>query len=429
MVVLAAALSAAATAWGAEATAPQAVTSSGASAPVDDAGSSPTPAFFDVNKYRADPNNPGAIHLPGTNVALYIGGFAQLDLIGDVQVIGNPDQFVVASIPVGGGNTGNTGAQASARQSRVFIETDAPWSVANLLAYVEVDFFDPQNQLDLHIRHAFGAIGRPDGLRLVLGYTWSSFMDATVIPSQLDYAGPVGLVNVQKAEARLIVPLLGGAASIGQPSRLEWLLSAEEPTPQITFPMGIDATAFSSWPDAVTALRFNHHHGHLLASGLFRQLGALPAMGARAHALGYGGNFTGALTNFWGQDQLLWAVGGGRGIAAYFAGSGGLGLDAFLQPDGQLSVPSELGLLASYQHYFGDSRFSVTGTYSLLHLFRLQAGSDGTLADLQYVGGMFQYLPNRRFMVGVQYLYGQRENRNGEAGSDNRLQASTQIRF
>ena len=33
------------------------------------------PSFFDVNKYRADPNNPGAIHIPGTTVAIYIGGF------------------------------------------------------------------------------------------------------------------------------------------------------------------------------------------------------------------------------------------------------------------------------------------------------------------------------------------------------------------
>jgi len=79
---------------------------------------SPTPEFFDVNKYRADPDNPGAIRVPGTNVAIYIGGFAQLDLISDLQVIAEADKFAVASIPVGGG-TGNTGSQLSARQSRV----------------------------------------------------------------------------------------------------------------------------------------------------------------------------------------------------------------------------------------------------------------------------------------------------------------------
>ena len=34
-----------------------------------------TPRFFNVNKFRAKPDSPGAIRIPGTNVALYIGGF------------------------------------------------------------------------------------------------------------------------------------------------------------------------------------------------------------------------------------------------------------------------------------------------------------------------------------------------------------------
>ena len=50
-------------------------------APPATTDASPTPDFFDVNKYRADPGNPGAIRIPGTNVAIYIGGFAQLDVI------------------------------------------------------------------------------------------------------------------------------------------------------------------------------------------------------------------------------------------------------------------------------------------------------------------------------------------------------------
>ena len=184
--------------------------------------------------------------MPGTNVALYIGGFAQLDVISDFNVIGNPDQFVVSSIPVGGG-TGNTGSELTARQSRVFIETDAPWTVAPLMAYVEVDFFDPQNQADFHIRHAFGAIGRPAGVRLLGGQTYTSFMDATVIPSQLDYAGPVGLANVLQAQARLIVPVGRAQARRGRSRRSNGCSRSRRPTrrsrsrwakPRPAFPAG-----------------------------------------------------------------------------------------------------------------------------------------------------------------------------------------------
>ena len=390
---------------------------------------SPTPSFFDVNKFKADPNNPGAVRVPGTNVALYIGGFAQLDVMNDFKVIGNPDQFVVASIPVGGG-TGNTGSELTARQSRLFIETDAPWAVAPLMAYVEVDFFDPQNESLLHIRHAFGAIGRPDGVRLLVGQTWTLFMDATVFPSQLDYAGPVGLVNVQQPQARLIVPIgHRQESSTANGQGLQWMLSIEAPGAQLTIPMGTEATPYSGWPDLVTALRWDHGHGHLLGSGVFRQLGVLPSGGARTATLGYGGSLTGRLTGFWGKDEFLWSVAGGRGIARYFAGSNGLDLDAFLQADGLLSAPNLLGGMGSYQHDFWGDRLSLTAIYSILQLYDLQAGVDTTLQRLQYVGAVLQYFPSKRIMFGLEYLYGQRENLNRATASDDRLQASTQVTF
>ena len=388
-----------------------------------------TPPFFDVNKYQADPGNPGAVHVPGTNIALFIGGFAQLDAIADVNVIGNPDEFAAASIPVGGG-TGNTGSQLSARQSRVFIETDAPWSVAHLLAYVEVDFFDPQNEVDLHIRHAFGAIGEPDGLRFVGGQTWTTFMDATILPSQLDYAGPVGIANTQTPQARLIVPIdrrkdTATGAALG----LEWTASIEGPDPQITLPMSTQATAFSYWPDLATALRWDHSHGHLQLSGVFRQLGVVPATGSRPSAVGYGGAFTGRLTRLWGKDQILWSVSGGRGIARYFAGTNGQDLDAFLEPSGSLSAPSLIGAYGSVQHFMWRDHFAVTGIYGFLQVFNLGAGTDTTLKQLQYVGGVLQLFPTKRFMAGVEYLFGERENRNGQTGRDNRVQVSTQVQF
>lgn len=402
------------------ATSPPSIAAGDGTSTVDDsAQASPTPSFFDVNKYRADPGNPGAIRVPGTNIALYIGGFAQLDVMSDVNVIGAQDQFVVSSIPVGP-STGNTGFQLSARQSRVFFETDAPWSVAPLMAYVELDFFDPQNQSDFHLRHAFGAIGRPNGLRLIGGHTFTSFMDATIIPNQLDYAGPVGIANVQQAQARLIVPLAIG---------LYAQLSIEAPAPQITQPMNTQGTGYSRWPDLIATLRWEHGHGHLHLTGAFRQIGNLDATGEGTSKVGYGGNFTGRLAGFWGKDQFLWSVGGGRAVARYFAGSNGLNQDAFVQADGQLSLPSLVAGMGSYTHFLWGDRLGLTGIYSFLHFFSLQAGTDTTLRRSQYVGGVLQYFPNKRFMTGIEYLFGQREDRNGATGSDNRVQVSTMVKF
>jgi hypothetical protein len=388
-----------------------------------------TPRFFDINKFRAEPDSPGAIRVAGTNVALYVGGFAWLDVIGDINTIANPDQFVVSSIPVGGG-TGNTGSQLTARQSRLFVETDWLFASAPLRTYVEVDFFDPQNDLTLHIRHAFGSVGRTDGVHLIAGQTWTTLMDANVLPSQLDYAGPIGLVNLQQAQLRLLLPWIrhdGGPS--GGVRGLESTIAIEAPAPQITLPMNVQGTGFSRWPDLVTALRWDHGYGHLQAAAVFRQLGIVPASGSDVATVGYGGNFTGRLTGFWGKDELLWAVGGGRGVAAYFKGSNGLNLDAFLQADGSLSVPTLIGAMASYQHYFWSDRLSLTAIYSLLQLYNLEAGTDATFARGRYVGGVFQYFPAKRLMAGIEYLFGQRENRNGQTADDNRLQASMQVKF
>jgi hypothetical protein len=193
--------------------------------------------------------------------------------------------------------------------------------------------------------------------------------------------------------------------------------------------MGVQATGYARWPDTVTALRWKHAHGHLLGSALVRQVGIFPATGGRQAAVGVGGNFTGALDSFWGKDQLLWSVGGGRGVAHYFPGSNTLPLDGFLQPDGQLSLTSLVGGMVSYQHFFASDRFSLTGIASVLRLFNLAGGTDATLEQVQYYGGVFQYFPNRRLMLGLEYLFGQRENRDGATGSDNRLQVSMQVLF
>jgi hypothetical protein len=122
-------------------------------------------------------------------------------------------------------------------------------------------------------------------------------------------------------------------------------------------------------------------------------------------------------------------VGGGRGMARYFAGSAGLNLDAFLQPDGTLVVPTLLGMMISYQHFIWSDRFSLTGIYSLLQLFDLGAGTDATFERGQYVGVVPQYFPSKRVMVGMEYLFGQRRNRDGQTAADNRLQASVQVKF
>jgi hypothetical protein len=389
-----------------------------------------TPYFFDVNRYKAQPYWPGAIRIPNSDISIQIGGFTWLDVINDFDQIGSPDQFIVAAIPVGAATTANTGFELGARQSRLFIKTEWPWKVAPVTTYIDVDFFDPNNDFTLHLRDAYGELGRSDGVRFYAGQTWSAYMDANILPSQLDYAAPVGIVNVLQPQARLVVPLTNTQGA-GWIKRLEWGLAAEVPDPQVTVPTNVEATAFSDWPDMITGVRWDHAHGHVVIAGVFRDIGILTAGGNRDSTLGYGGTFTGSLEHFWRKDQLLWSVGGGRAVAAYYGGSraAGLDLDAFLQPDGSLSATSLFAMMGSYQHYWWSDRYSSTVTYSLLRMFDLDAGTSSTFQRAQYLGANVQWFPQKRLMIGIEYLFGQRRNRDEQSADNSRLQASTQVKF
>jgi len=85
--------------------------------------------------------------------------------------------------------------------------------------------------------------------------------------------------------------------------------------------------------------------------------------------------------------------------------------------------------MVGYQHFIWHDRFSLTGIYSLLQLYNLGAGADATFERGQYAGAVLQYFPARRLMVGMEYVFGQRKNRDGQSASDNRLQASMQVKF
>src|SRR6185503_17639239 len=100
-----------------------------------------TPPEFDVLKYVAEGGFPGSIMLPGTNISIQIGGFVQVDAITDSNTIGSKDSFIVSSIPTVDESAGQT--NFSARQTRLFIKTEAPTNWGQLVTYLEGDFFGP----------------------------------------------------------------------------------------------------------------------------------------------------------------------------------------------------------------------------------------------------------------------------------------------
>ena len=94
---------------------------------------------------------------------------------------------------------------------------------------------------------------------------------------------------------------------------------------------------------------------------VLRGLGAQDPNGGQSQsAFGWGASPAGA-PELWGGDVLTAGVAGGQGLAAYFHGTGGLGLDAAVTSIGQFIALPSLGAYVGYTRRW-TSRWSSTAS-------------------------------------------------------------------
>jgi hypothetical protein len=381
-----------------------------------------TPDFFDVNKYVAEGDFPGSFRIPGTNTSLQIGGFVQLDAIFDADRIGDKDAFIVNTIPTGSSKAGAGDSNFSIRQTRLFLKTQTPtkdWG--SLVTYVEIDFFGTDGA-EPRIRHAYGQIG--DKFQLLAGQTWSAFQDATVFPSTLDFQGPSGIITSRRPQVRL-----------RQVWDDQWtsVIAIEDPKTDIANPGGIAGEKSTPYPDLDANVRWTPDWGHLQLSGVVRYLQFDPDVGSRESAWGYGLSLTGSVKAFRIDekhvDALLFQLAVGNGIARYINDTSGLGLDAALSASGDdLDGLDTFAGMIAYQHWW-HKKWASTAGYSIVSVDNSASEPGSDYHSGQYAVFNLRYYPAERVMLGLEFLYGIREDKDGSHGDDVRLQFSAQYRF
>ena len=378
------------------------------------------PADSDINKYVTTGGFPGSIVLPGTNVSIQIGGFVQLDAISDGNAIGSKDSFIVSSIPTAGDTAGQT--QFSVRQTRLFVRTEAPTEWGAFVTHVEGDFFGPDGT-DFRLRHAYGEIG--DKHKLLAGQTWSTFADASVYPAIFDYQGPNGGIFPRQPMIRY--------TEVVRPD-FQWQVAVEDPNPDVSTATTISpGNDTARMPDLIGNIRWMPDWGHLQLAGILRELTFDPVSGPRSTDIGWGFNFTGMVKVFepvekGKQDNFTFEALGGQGIENYINDSGGLGLDGFVDAGGDLSALGVYGGFIAYQHYWSAKWASSLG-YSFLHVDDKSGQGGGTYKEGHYGVVNIMYYPVDRIWMGLEGLYGIREDQDGSSGSDGRLSLSVQYRF
>ena len=372
---------------------------------------SPTPW---INNGPIDPSFKGFIPIPGTSTVFKIGGSVRIDVIADNSNNGNPNEFIPSTFPVPGqpGADGPSRSQVQAKGSRITFELRRTVGHDNdLRVYYENDFFgDASTSTPTYrLRHLYG-----QAWNCLVGQTFSNFMDVDAFPSVIDYEGPNGLVNTRQPQIRYTQPFLD--------TKLRLAISVEQPNAQIglTDPAyGRGASTINRIPDFTTHVRYeDRRFGHLQLSGIYRYL-SYDNNNTGQGVPGWGVSLSGGL-NFFEHDVLTAQGTYGEGIAHYIRDSSGANEDAALDSHGNLRALPVWGVVVGYTHAWAD-KWKSTVSYGYAHVDTEASNGQFTFDHSNYVSGNLIYQWSPSFRLGLEYLYGTKEVRNGASHDGQRL--------
>ena len=362
-----------------------------------------------------DPTYHGYFILPGTQTLLRIGGFFKTDVIYELEPTESPDQFIPSSILIPAVEDVQN-ANVSMRPTRLSLDFRVPSPIGDARFYVEGDLFGT-NATTPRLRHAYA-----QARNLLVGQTFSTFMDPDAIPDLLDVRGPNGMDNVRNPQIRYGVALDQQTTLYG---------SIEKPASEVDV---VRTPEFSSQPsaplpDAAIRVRREFQAGHWQVASMFRSIAAFLPNGPRDSVFGWGLGTSGRVRLF-GRDHLLAQATYGRGIARYIQDASGRGLDAALVagPEPHLKAIPAVGTHVAYQHYWLHTlRSSLVYGYSHVQNTEFQPAS--TFRTSHYAAGNLIWNLFGALDVGAEYLFGRNEHKDGQAANASRVQVSMKYAF
>jgi hypothetical protein len=378
---------------------------------------------------------PGSFLVPGTNTSFRFRGFVRATGLYDLNPVGSRDDFVTNTIPVPQQNGQN--ANISARYSRIGLDTWTPTPIFNwnVHTFIDGDFFNGPAQ-------AVGGGGNPFRLRFAfidfgyfrVGQQNSVFMDGQAFPQTVDFAGPRGLLNQRRPGFRVTIPLA---------DNLYWAAGIEQPFSDITT-NGL-GTNVQDMPDFASHLRYEGDYGHVQISSILRSIGYRETDGDITRRGGWGMSGS-TVFHPWAflmgsnpqlkdnpsgleRTRMLFQYSFGWGIGRYIQDTAGQGLDGQVDPlTGGFDTVYAAGWSASYEHWFTERWLSnVTYSETLVGNNGDQPGT--TYTGAKYLAASLWYVPIRNMSLGLEYLWGERKNLDGDLGRANRINALAQYNF
>ena len=293
---------------------------------------------------------PGSFKLPGSNTSIKFGGYVKADAIFSNRSAGGQDDqaFGAGSIVLGSAAAGTKDQLTlHARQTRFNMTTSTPSALGNVTTFFEGDFFGGDgnerlsNSNNLRMRHAWGSIGG-----LLIGQSWSNFMDVGAASEVLDFGGPVGAIFVRQTQVRYTQKFAGG----------QWSASLENPETALA---GAASNALQNddrLPDVTARVDFNTSKGRLTFTSMARQIRFDNGGGVSDNKWGGAVGFSGVIPTV-GKDTFNFATNYGNTLGRYVVG---VFPDGAIKANGNLDLSNAWIAMAGYTHYWNaDLRSSA----------------------------------------------------------------------
>jgi hypothetical protein len=351
----------------------------------------------------------------GTTYSL--GGYIQLDMIHDLK--GDQGRAVdMTALPIDGGQRRNT-TTFSTRTSRLNFKTSTPVDGATIKTRLEFDFFTAEgsetytNSARPRLRHAYGQVGN-----WLAGQTWSTFMDVDSLPETLEFTGPTGQVFIRQ-------PMLRYTMATGAKSSLA--LAVENPQADARDAAG-NVTAQDRGPDIAANWTVEGDFGHFSLRGLVRPLRVEDGSAAnQATTTGYAASVAGSL-KLGAADTVLYQATAGKGAGRYIQDANSAA--AYAPAPADLAAQKAVGGFLGVQHQW------AAGTRSTFVYARTRNTNDagfGAVAGLnkstREVHANIITSPYKQVDVGLEYVWGERKQEDGQKGEMSRLQAAVKFSF
>jgi hypothetical protein len=267
-----------------------------------------------------------------------------------------------------------------------------------------------------------------------LGQQNTVFMDSQAWPSTVDFAGPRGLLNQRRPSVRMTLPLA---------DKLFWAAGIEQPFSDITT-NGLGDNV-QDVPDFATHFRYESDLGHVQLSGLARAIGYRPEFGEVTRRGGLGMSASTvfhpwallvgsnpvrkANPNGLERCRMLFQYNFGWGIGRYVQDTAGLGLDGQVDPaTGAFDTVYVTGWSASYEHWFTE-RWLSNLTYSADNAGSTPDQPGSTYIGAKYLAASLWFIPITRMSIGIEYVWGERKDLDGQRGRADRINGLFQYNF